>query len=177
MSGFFKQHKIKLIWAVVVIFVGSTAIMNLTGIFNRSNSDESGGLNIAIVNGETILTESAANAAQTILNQYISYYQQVNIPMNDLTSGAKGALFLLDLRAQGLQRMIQEALFRQAAEERKIRVSKDEINESFTAQYNEVLSSNNLTEDQLESILLEQRQQSLNDFKDSLRADVERQLR
>jgi len=180
MSGFFKRYQKVIIWIVIAsFFVGGVALVSLNqaGVFNRSSGDELSGLNIAIVNGETILTESAANAAQTILNQYISYYQQIGQPTNDLTAGAKGALFLLDLRAQGLQRMIQEVLFSQAADERNIRVSKDEINESFTAQYNEILSSNNLTEDQLESILLEQQQQSLNDFKDSLRADVERQLR
>ena len=180
MSGFFKRFQKVIIWVVIMsFFVGGVALVSLNqaGVFNRSSGDESSVLNIATVNGETILTESAANAAQTILNQYIAYYQQANMPTNELTAGAKGALFLLDLRAQGLQRMIQEALFSQAADERNIRVSKDEISESFTAQYNEILSSNNLTEDQLESILLEQQQQSLNDFKDSLRADVERQLR
>jgi parvulin-like peptidyl-prolyl isomerase/tetratricopeptide (TPR) repeat protein len=180
MSGFFKRYQKSIIWVVIVsFFVGGVALVSLNqaGIFNQPNGDQTSGLNIAIVNGEPVLTESAANAAQTILNQYISYYQQLEMPINDLTSGAKGALFLLDLRAQGLQRMIQEVLFSQAADERKIRVSKDEINESFTSQYNEILSSNNLTEDQLESILVNQQQQSLGDFKDSLRADAELQLR
>lgn len=180
MSGFFKRYQKVIIWVVIIsFFVGGVALVSLNqaGVFNRSSGDESSGLNIAIVNGEKILTESASNAAQTILNQYISYYQQIGQSTNDLTSGAKGALFLLDLRAQGLQQLIQEELFSQAADERKIRVSKDEINESFTSQYNKILSDNNLTEDQLESILVEQQQRSLNDFKDSLRSDVERQLR
>ena len=180
MSGFFKRYQKVIIWVVIVsFFIGGVALVSLNqaGVFNQSNGDDSSGLNIAIVNGEPVLTESAANAAQTILNQYISYYQQIGQPTNDLTVGAKGALFLLDLRAQGLQRMIQEVLFSQAADERSIRVSKDEVNESFTSQYNKILADNNLTEDDLERILLDQQQQSLNDFKNSLRADVELQLR
>ena len=180
MSGFFKRYQKLIIWVVIVsFFVGGVALVSLNqaGVFNPSNGDQPRELNIAIVNGDPVLTAAAANAAQTILNQYISYYQQIGQSINDLTSGAKGALFLLDLRAQGLQRMIQEVLFSQAADEHKIRIPKDAINESFTSQYNEILSSNDLTEDELENILVNQQQQTLSSFKDSLRADVERQLR
>jgi parvulin-like peptidyl-prolyl isomerase len=179
MSGFFKRYQKAVIWVVVIsFFVGGVALVSLNqaGVFNPSNGEERNAANIAIVNGEAIPTEAATRAAQTILNQYRSYYQQIGQSINELVSGAKGALFLLDIRAQGLKRMIQDVLFGQAADERKIRVSKDEINEAFTSQYNGILASNNLTEEELENILVQQ-QQSLSSFKDSLRSDVETQLR
>lgn len=179
MSGFFKRYQKAIIWVVVIsFFVGGVALVSLNqaGVFNPSNGEEPNAANIAIVNGEAISTEAAARAAQTILDQYRSYYQQIGQSINELVSGAKGALFLLDIRAQGLKRMIQDVLFGQAANERKIQLSKAEINGAFTSQYNEILASNNLTEEDLESILVQQ-QQSLSSFKDSLRSDVETQLR
>lgn len=180
MSGFFKRYQKVIIWVVVIsFFVGGVALVSLNqaGLFKpSSNGDESASANIATVNGTPILNEAAALASQTILNQYISYYQQIGQSTNELLSGAKGALFKLDVRAQGLQRLIQDVLFSQEATKRKIRISSDQINESFTSQYNEILVSNNLTEDELSDILLQQ-QKTLNSFKDSLRADVERQLR
>ncbi len=180
MSGFFKRYQKVIIWVVVIsFFVGGVALVSLNqaGIFTPSDNGEDPALaNIAIVNGDPILREDASLASQTILNQYAAYYQQIGQSTADLTSGAKGALFLLDVRAQGLQRLIQDVLFNQEATKRKIRISSDQINESFTAQYNEILVSNSLTEDELESILLQQ-QRTLKSFKDSLRVDVERQLR
>ncbi|MCK5247459.1 peptidylprolyl isomerase, partial [Candidatus Bipolaricaulota bacterium] len=179
MSGFFKRYQKAIIWVVVIsFFVGGVALVSLNqaGVFSPSDSTDPSTKNIALVNGEAILTEAASRAASTILNQYLSYYQQIGQPTNELMSGAKGALFLLDIRSQGLKRMIQHALFGQAAKERRIQVSRADINESFASQYNGILESNNLTEKDLEEILAQQ-QQSLSGFKDSLRSDVEIQLR
>jgi len=179
MSGFFRRYQKVIIWVVVIsFFVGGVALVSLNqaGVFNPSNGEEPTAANIAIVNGETIPTEAAGRAAETLLNQYISYYQQIGQSTNELISGAKGALFLLDIRAQGLQRMIQDVLLSQAAEERNIRVTKSEIDEYYTSQYNEILSSNSLTEDELETILLQQ-QQTLGAFKDSVRAEGDTQIR
>lgn len=179
MSGFFRRYQKAIIWVVVIsFFVGGVALVSLNqaGVFRPSGSTEPSTVNTAIVNGEAILAEAASRAASTILNQYLAYYQQIGQPTNELMSGAKGALFLLDIRAQGLKRMIQHVLFGQAAKERRIKVSRAEINESFTSQYNGILESNNLTEADLAEILSQQ-QQSLSGFKDSLRADVETQLR
>jgi len=179
MSGFFRRYQKAIIWVVVIsFFVGGVALVSLNqaGVFRPSDSVEPSTANAAIVNGEAILTEAASRAASTILNQYLAYYQQIGQPTNELLSGAKGALFMLDIRSQGLKRMIQHVLFGQVAKERRIQVSRAEINESSTSQYNEILVSNNLTEADLEEILAQQ-QQSLSGFKDSLRADVETQLR
>jgi len=179
MSGFFKRYQKAIIWVVVIsFFVGGVALVSLNqaGVFRQSGGSDPVTEIIAIVNGETILTEAASRAASTILNQYLAYYQQIGQSTNELISGAKGSLFLLDIRAQGLQRMIQHVLFGQAANERRIQVSRAAINESFASQYNEILESNGLTEEDLEQIL-NQQQRSLSEFKDSLRADVETQLR
>lgn len=179
MSGFFRRYQKGIIWVVVIsFFVGGVALVSLNqaGVFSQSSSSDPVTENIAIVNGEDILTEAASRAASTILNQYLAYYQQIGQSTNELISGAKGSLFLLDIRSQGLKRMIQHVLFGQAADERRIQVPRAEVNEVFATQYNEILASNNLTEEGLEEIL-NQQQQSLSGFKDSLRADVEVQLR
>jgi len=179
MSGFFKRYQKTIIWFVVIsFFVGGIALVSLNqaGVFRQSSGPDPSTENIATVNGEVISNEAAARAASTILNQYFSYYQQIGQSTNELISGAKGSLFLMGIRAQGLNQMIQHVLFGQAANERRIQVSRTEINEAFASQYNEVLQTNNLTEEDLEQILIQQ-QQSLSGFKDSLRADVETQLR
>jgi parvulin-like peptidyl-prolyl isomerase/Tfp pilus assembly protein PilF len=179
MSGFFKRYQRAIIWFVVIsFFVGGVALVSLNqaGVFDQPSGSESNTLNIALVNGEPILTEAAGQAATTLLNQYQAYYQQLGESVSELTAGAQGALFLLDLRAQGLQTVIQQALLSQAATERKIQVSRDDTNQQFAAQYNEILDMYELTEADLEQILLQQGQ-TLAAFKNSLRSDVERQLR
>lgn len=180
MSGFFRRYQKVIIWVVVIsFFVGGVALVSLNqaGVFKpSSNGEDPVEVNAAIVNGTPILNESAAAAAQTLYNQYISYYQQTGQSTNDLVSGAKGALFLVDIRAQSLQRLIQEVLLSQAADELNIRVTKAEIDESYASQYNEILTTNSLTEEQLETVLLQQGR-TLSSFKASVRVEAERVLR
>ncbi|TFH10391.1 MAG: tetratricopeptide repeat protein [Candidatus Atribacteria bacterium] len=180
MSGFFKKYQKAIIWVIVVaFFVGGVALVSLNqaGVFNNQPTDTGPtAATIATVNGEAVPTELATRAATSILNQYKTYYESVGQSMNDLTSGAKGALFLLEIRVQGLNRTIQHVLFGQAARERKIQVARSDINAAFATQYNDLLESNNVTEEDLEQMLTQQ-QQSLSVFKDSIRADVEIQLR
>ncbi|MFC2095069.1 peptidylprolyl isomerase [Candidatus Bipolaricaulota bacterium] len=179
MSGFFKRYQKAIIWVVVVsFFVGGVALVSLNqaGIFNSPNEADPSTVNIAVVNGDAILTEAVTRSAQTILSQKLSDYEQSGQDANELVSGAKGALFVLDVRAQALYQLIQQVLLSQAADERDIRVPRSEINEAFTREYNNLLESNSLTEEDLEQILAQQ-QQSLGGFKDSLRSGVEIQLR
>ncbi len=179
MSVFFRRYQKAIIWIVVLsFFVGGVALLsaNQAGLFSGSNNNNSTTQNIAIVNGTAIPTSTAETAATNLLNQYKYYYQQLGQDPTDQFSGAKGKLLTLDIRAQALNQVIREALYAQAAKERKIRVTKQQINDSFTAQYDQVLSSNSLTEDQLSTILVQQGQ-TLASFKDSLRAQVEVQLR
>lgn len=178
MSGFFKKHQKTIIWVIVVaFFVGGIALFS-PGVFNNTPSSDTGPTvaTIATVNGEAVPTELATRAATSILNQYQSYYDAINQSMTDLTSGAKGELFMLQIRVQGLNRTIQHVLFGQAAADRKIKVPRADINAAFETQYNDLLESNNVTEDVLEQSLAQQGQ-SLSAFKDSIRADVEIQLR
>ncbi len=179
MSGFFKKYQKAIIWTVVVaFFVGGVALVSLNqaGVFNRSSGTDPQAENIAIVNGTVVPTQAASAAAQTLLNQYLNYYQQIGQSTQELLTGAHGALFLLDIRGQGLRQAIQSVLYDEAAEARDIRIPRSNINETFTAQYTNILESNALTEEDLEQILLQQ-QRTLESFKDQLRADVEIQLR
>lgn len=179
MSGFFKRYQKAIIWVVVISFlVGGVALVSLNqaGVFNSPSSTDPSVASIAVVNGEAISVEVAEHASQTILNQYIAYYQQINQPTSELLSGAKGALFRLDIRAQGVEWMIQDTLYGQAADERRIRVSRDDLDEAFASQYNDLLTTYNLTEADLETYLAQQ-QQTLAGFKAALRDDTETQLR
>lgn len=181
MSGFFKKYQKAIIWVVVIaFFVGGVALVSLNqaGVFNQSAGTGTGTstTNVATVNGEAIPYESAANAAESILSQYLNYYQSVGQSTTELLAGAKGALFKLDVHVQGLNRMIQHVLFGQAADERNISIPRSEVTEAFSVQYNELLETNSLTEADLEQILLQQ-QRSLAEFKDAMRFEVEIQLR
>jgi parvulin-like peptidyl-prolyl isomerase len=69
-----------------------------------------------------------------------------------------------------------QVLLGQAADERKIQVPRADVNEAFATDYNTLLESNSITEADLESYLAQQNR-TLAEFKDSVRAELEMQLR
>jgi len=180
MSGFFKRYQKAIIWVLVVaFFVGGVALVSLNqaGVFNPSSgTDDSATTYIALVNGDEVSAAAAEAEATTVLNQYRYYYESIGESMTDLVSGASGALFLLGVRAQGLQIAIRNVLYDQAAAERNIRVAKAEVDEGFATQYNQLLTSYGLTEDDLE-FYLNQQGQTLSSYKAAFRDDIETQLR
>ena len=179
MSGFFKRYQKMIIWVVVIsFFVGGVALVSLNqaGVFSTSDDGDSSVSYIAIVNGDEIPTETAEAEATTIYNQYSYYYDAMGESMTDLVSGASGALFLLDVRAQGLMIAIRDVLYDQASDERNLRVAKSDVDEEFATQYNYLLTSYGLTEDDLE-YYLNQQGQTLASYKAAMRDDIETQLR
>lgn len=179
MSRFFTRYQKPIIWAVVVAFLvggGGLLSLNRAGVFGPSAGDDPDDQPIAVVNGVGIPASAAEGAATTILNYYRTTYEQIGMSIGDLVSGASGALFLLGLRDQGLSVVVREALYQQEASRRGIQISKLDVDQAFASQYQEILDSNEITEAQLEGILLQQGR-SLASFQASLREDVVGQLR
>ncbi len=179
MSRFFTRYQRPIIWIVVAAFLvggGGLLSLNRAGVFGPPAGEDSGVQPVAVVNGEAISAEMAEEAAATLLNYYRTYYEQAGMSISDLVSGASGALFLLGLRDQGLSIAIREILYEQAAAQRGIRISKSEIDAASAVQYEEILTSNDLTEGELESILAQQGR-TLEGFQASIREDVQTQLR
>jgi len=179
MQNFFQRRKSLIIWVVVISFlVGGVGLigLNQAGVFDRSSATEDGATVAATVNGARISRESLGQATTNLFNQYQQYYQQIGQDANSLFAGAEGALFRIQLEAQALQGLIREALYAQEANRLKIRVDSGKIEASFLEQYNAVLESNNISEDQL-STYLQGQGRTLNDFKESLRGQIKGQLR
>ena len=180
MSGFLRRHQKKIIWAVVIaFFIGGVGLVSLNqaGIFNRSTqTDTTGPTYAAKVNGKEISLEAADSAMSSIYNQYAAYYDAIGEDVSELLQGAKGALFRLELQADGMRSVIQQALYDQAADERRIRASSSEVETMFEQQYNYVLDSNGIDEETLATYLANQGS-SLAAYKASLRNSIETSLR
>jgi len=179
MQHFFTRRKNLIIWVVVISFlVGGVGLigLNQAGVFNRSSTGDEGATSAATVNGTRISREILGRATTNLFNQYQQYYQQIGQDANSLLAGAEGALFRIQLEAQALQGLIREALYEQEAQRLKIRVDSGKIEAAFVEQYNAVLESNNISEEQL-SAYLQGQGRTLNEFKESLREEITGQLR
>lgn len=179
MQHFFRRRKSLIIWVVVISFlVGGVGLigLNQAGVFNRSSTGDEGATSAATVNGTRISREILGRATTNLFNQYQQYYQQIGQDANSLLAGADGALFRIQLEAQALQGLIREALYAQEAQRLKIRVDSGKIEAAFVEQYNAVLESNDISEEQL-SAYFQGQGRTLNEFKESLREEITGQLR
>ena len=179
MPGFLKRHQKKIIWLVVLgFFVGGVGLVSLNqaGLFQRSSTAEAGPAYAVSVNGETISREAAANALTNLLNQYYTYYQQIGQDPDEIFSGANGALTVLQFQADTLQRLIRQALYNQAADERHIRIDGREVEAAYAIQYSNLLAQNGIDEETLATYLANQGR-TLAEFQQAMRADIETQLR
>ena len=179
MPGFLKRHQKKIIWIVVLsFFIGGVGLVSLNqaGIFGGRSSSEDAVDYTAVVNGERISNEATSSAFTNLVNQYYAYYQQIGQDANELFSGASGSLTLLQLQANTLESLVRQVLYDQAAEERRIRVDRREVDAAYAAEYNELLERNGIDEETLETYLANQGR-TLADFQAALRSEIETQLR
>ena len=179
MQHFFSRRKNLIIWVVVISFlVGGVGLigLNQAGVFNRSSTEEEGATSAATVNDTRISREILGQATTNLFNQYQQYYRQIGQDASSLLAGADGALFRIQLDAQALQGLIREALYAQEAQRLKIRVDSGKIEAAFVEQYNAVLESNGISEEQL-SAYLQGQGKTLNEFKESLREEITGQMR
>ena len=179
MPGFLKRHQKKIIWVVVLaFFIGGVGLVSLNqaGVFNRTPRTDTGPTYAVSVNGETVSREAAANALTNLINQYYTYYQQIGQDPNEIFSGANGSLTLLQLQADTIQNLIRQALYNQAADERNIRIDRREVDAAYAIEYRNLLEQNSIDEDFLEEYLISQGR-TLSEFQQTMRADIETQLR
>jgi len=179
MSGILKRHQRKIIWAVVIaFFVGGVGLVSLqqSGILNRRPQAVDGVAYAAKVNDQEISFEVVQNAWTNLFNQYSAYYQQIGQDPNQLLVGADGALFSLRLRTEAYDGAIRQALYDQAARERRIEPARRDVDAAYATEYSNLLQQNNITETQLNEYLVSQGR-TLVDFQASFRAQIETTLR
>lgn len=179
MYRFFERHKTVIIWSIVIAFlIGGVGLigLNQAGMFRDSSNTGQEASSAATVNGSKILRTELDRAATNMANQYRQYYQQMGMDPSSLFSGARGAYFQLSLESQAMQALIRDTLYAQQAKLKKITVPSKDVEAEVDSQYNDLLSSNNITEEQLITYL-EGQNMTLGEFKQQIRDSVEAQLR
>ncbi len=179
MYKFFERHKTAIIWAIVIAFlIGGVGLigLNQAGVFRSPSNTGQEVTSAVTVNGSKILRTEVDNAATNIANQYRQYYQQLGMDPSTLFAGANGAYFQLSLEAQAVQGLIRQELYEQQAKQKKIQVSSKNVESEADKQYNDLLESNNITEEQLITYLQGQNR-TLVEFKKEIQSSVEVQLR
>ena len=176
MSRFFHRHQKTIIWVVVVaFFIGGVGLigLNQAGIFSSSSTDASDVPDYAVrVNGAKIDVATLDAMVNQILNRYQNLYQQLGQDLTTLLAGASGALFRLQLQADGVNEVVRRTLYAQEAQRRGIRIPKSAIDAAAATEYSNVLLTNGITEEQLETYLTEQGS-SLAAFQATIRSEVE----
>ena len=180
MYNFFERHKKTIIWSIVVAFIiGGVGLigLNQAGIFKNSSSSTTNEASAAAtVNGTKITRAALDNAATNLSNQYRQYYQQMGQDPSSLFAGASGAYFQLSIEGNAMQQLIRQALYDQQAKLMKVSVAAKDVDAEVDKQYNDLLSKNKITEDQLKTYLQGQGK-TLESFKKEMRDSIEMQLR
>ena len=179
MYKFFERHKKTIIWSIVIAFlIGGVGLigLNQAGSFRSSSSTDQEVGATATVNGTKILRSALDNATTNLSNQYRQYYEQLGMDPSSLFSGASGAYFQLSIESQAVQQLIREVLYAQQASQMKISVASKDVDAEVDKQYNDLLSNNSITEEQLTTYLQGQGK-TLDGFKKEMRDSIEMQLR
>ncbi len=179
MYRFFERHKKAIIWSIVIAFlIGGVGLigLNQAGMFRDSSNTGQEASSAATINGLKIMRTEVDKAVTNIANQYRQYYEQLGMDPTSLFSGASGAYFQLSLEAQAMQSLIREELYAQQAKLKKITVPSKDVEAEADKQYNNLLSSNGITEEQLITYL-EGQNMTLGEFRKQIRNSVEVQLR
>lgn len=179
MSTFLKRHQKAVIWAIIVSFVlgaGGLISLDRAGVFNKPSTSTPGQPKFAATVAGTTIGLDALNVRLTgLVNQYQNFYRSAGMDPTSIFTGAAGALTKLGLEANALASLVSDTIYVQEAKARGVRVADAAIDAETTKQYNDVLTSNKINEEQLVSAL-EDQGKTLKTFKEELRAGVARQL-
>ncbi len=180
MSTFLKRHQKAVIWAVIVSFVlgaGGLISLDRAGVFNSSPSDSGSSRPkfAATVDGTTIGLDVLNARATQLMTQYQSFYRQAGLDPTSMFNGASGALLRLGLESNAMASLISETVYAQEAKARGIRVADSVIDAEVAKQYQDILTSNRLTEEQLVDVL-ESQGKTVKALKDEMRAAIATQL-
>ena len=179
MERFFARYRKVIIWAMVVaFFVGSIALYSLQR-FGATKGTSTGDYDTevpATVNGTTISSTVFEQASADLLNQYEEYYRQIGQDISAILSGASGALLRIQVQASAMQSLIREVLLDQEIERYGIKIPKAKIDSLYASEYNSLLESYDISEDQLSSILQNQGR-TLDEYKAAFRDSIRGRLR
>ena len=128
-----------------------------------------------VVNGQPVAREEFEAAYAQLIENYIRFYQQYGQDFSQQLQGERGARYQLELRSQLVDTLVRQTLVQQEIQSRGIQAPAAEVEAAFQSQFAEVLSQNELTEDQADEILKRQGS-SLVAFKEDLRRQVEQDL-
>ncbi len=180
MSTFLKRHQKGVIWAIIISFAvggGGLISLNQAGVFDRdpSTTGSSSPTFGATVNGDKISLEVLSARVSQLMTQYKNLYTSAGMDPSGLFNGAAGAMLVLRFESGALSDLIREAIYAQEARSRGIKIPDSAVDAELEAQYQQVLSSNGIAEDQLKTYLAAQGK-TIESFKASLRASIATQL-
>lgn len=155
----YKRHQKTIIWAIVLAFlIGGVGLIGLerSGVLQNKTSTKKQTDTAATVGGTRITLAQLDAATTSTKNQYLQYYEQLGQDTSYMVSGASGAMFTLQMEAQALRGLVQQALYTQEADRRKIRVPESTVTNAFNSQYNTLLQNYQITEATLTEYLVAQ---------------------
>jgi len=172
MREFLHRHRIVVLSALVATIAVVVIILALTGVFSGEKRDgETVPGYVASVNGSEITREALDTAAADLT----SYYRQLAGGETDLFDGAAGAYLQLRIFHEALTELTRQALIRSEARARRITVDEDEVEERTEERYMMLLGQFGIAEQQ-HAAYLEASGSSIEEYKASLRSEVEMQL-
>lgn len=128
-----------------------------------------------VVNGQSVSREEFEAAYAQLIENYTRFYQQYGQDFSQQLQGEQGAHYQLELRSGLVDTLVRQTLVQQEIQSRGIQVSPAEVETALQSQFAEILSQNELTEEQADEILKRQGS-SLVAFKEELRRQVEQDL-
>ncbi len=180
MSTFLKRHQKAVIWAIIVSFVlgaGGLISLDRAGVFDSSptGTGQDRPKFTATVNGQAISLEALDARATQLTTQYQNFYRSAGMDPTSMFSGTSGALLRLGLTSNAVASLISDTIYGQEAKARGIRIADAAVEAEVASQYQNTLTTNNLTEDSLAAIL-EDQGRTIKGLKDDLRAAVSARL-
>lgn len=176
MHQFFTRFKVTIIWGIVIAFIVSSiglyALIRRPGVVHDG---ENVGRIAVVINGEKIGMEQFEAAHTHLIQQHEQFHAQMGQPFTPLLQGVTGALLQLQLRAQTMEGVIRHTLLGQEITRQRIRADNRAIEAEFHRQYDELLRVHNLTEERLRELLVAHGR-TLQEFKDNIRAQIQRQM-
>jgi len=150
---------------VLLVFVALVLLISTFVMAAEKNQDVEKSKEIAaVVNGEEISRSELDQYAN--IQQLLGQLFQMNPDFGQLLySSEEGKALLDEYRKQKIDGLIEQKLLAMEAEDRDLTLSKEEKNEMFQQQLEQIKSRNNLTEEKLLASLKQQGINSMEDFK------------
>jgi len=175
MNSLLHRYRNAIIWFVVAGFVLGSVVV---GLFQWLRPAEPGAPEEIVVSvaGQDLTREQLLRAYQNLLDYYDRLYRMFNMDFSDELQGSAGMFRREELRAEAAEGLIRQAILAREARARGVSVPREQIDEEAAQRYAQVLEQVDGDEARLEQLLAQQGV-SLRQYKDSLRTEVERELR